>query len=311
MTRSSLPRAAAVMLALAPGLAGAEGLVGLDLDEPSGASGDRTRITIGYQTAHSDGNVDSDGEPLPGVKTDTRTLLLAIDHRFADKWSLHVSLPYVVKRSVGDPGVHNTRFLAVPRESDFIDDGDYHGAWQDWQAGVTYHGAWKGLAVRPHAVLTWPSHDYVFFASAAPGRYLRRLRVGADVSRRFGRSNVHWSAGYSYEFVEEVLGRNLDKHHYRLSAHWDVSPTWSLNAFGNARYSNGLDPSELAGKVPWSELWYQHDRMLKQNYALAGVGATWHFRDRWALSASTAWPVRAEGMHRVRQAWDFQVSRSF
>jgi len=122
---------------------------------------------------------------------------------------------------------------------------------------------------------------------------------------------VHWSAGYSYEFVENVLGRNLDKHHYRLSAHWDLSPTWSLNAFGNARYSNGLEPPELAGKVPRTELWYQHDRMLKQNYALAGVGATWQFRERWALSAATAWPVKAEGMHRIRQGWDFQLSRSF
>ena len=311
MSRPSIARRCAALLALAPAVAAADGLVGLDLDEPSGADGDRTRITVGFQTGHSDGNVDGDGNPGPGAKTDTRTALLAIDHRFADKWSLHVSLPYVVKRAVGDPGVHNAQFLVEPHDSAFIDDGDYHGAWQDWQVGVTYHTDWNGLAIRPHAVLTWPSHDYVFFAGAAPGRYLRRLRVGADLSRRFGRSNVHWSAGYSYEFVEEVLGRNLDKHHYRLSAHWDVSPSWSLNAFGNARYSNGLEPAELAGKVPWSELWYQHDRLLKQNYALAGVGATWRFRDRWALSASTAWPVRAEGMHRIRQAWDFQLSRSF
>lgn len=306
-----MSRAAAVLLALAPTTAWADGLVGLDLDEPSGATGDRTRITIGFQSVHSDGNVDGDGNPRPGVKTDTRNLLLAIDHRFADNWSLHVSLPYILKRSVGDPGLHNTRFLTVPRDANFLDDGDYHGAWQDWQFGVTYHGAWKGLDVRPHAVLTWPSHDYTFFASAAPGRYLRRLQLGADVSRRFGRSNVHWSAGYSYEFVEQVLGRNLDKHHYRLSTHWDVSPTWSLTAFSNARYSNGIEISELAGKVPRSELWYQHDRMAKHNYVLAGVGATWHFRDRWTLSTSSAWPVRADSMHRVRKAWDLQVSRSF
>ena len=300
-----------MLLALAPVTAWADGLVGLDLNGPSGAAGNRTRITIGFQSAHSDGNVDAQGKAGPGAKTDTRNLLLAIDHRFADKWSLQASLPYILKRSVGDPGLHNTRFLTVPRDADFLDDGDYHGAWQDWEVGVTYHGAWRGLDVRPHAVLTWPSHDYTFFASAAPGRYVRKLRLGADVSRRFGRSNVHWSAGYSYEFVEHVLGRNLDKRHYRLSAHWDVSPTWSLNAFTNARYSNGIEKSDLAGQVPRSELWYQHDRMLTQNYVLAGVGATWRFRDRWALAASTAWPVKVETMHRIRNAWDLQVSRSF
>lgn len=301
----------AVALALVAAPAHADGLAGFDLDAPTGVAGDRGRITIGFQSIHSDGGVDGGGNATPGVRTDTRNLMLALDYRFADHWSLHVSLPYIYKRSVGDPGIHNTRFLTVPRDSNFIDDGDYHGAWQDWQLGVTYHAHWKGLDVRPHAVLTWPSHDYVFFASAAPGRYLRKLRVGADVSRRFGRSNLHWSAGYSYEFVEEVMGYNLDKHHYRLSGRWDVTPSWSLNVFMNARYSNGIEPSDLAGRVPRSELWYQHDRLLKHNYVLAGVGATWRINDRWALSGSAAQPVRADSMHRVRHAFDLQVSRSF
>lgn len=311
MTKPSCPLAAALLLAFAPAAAWCDDLAGLNLDQPSGTAGNRTQLTIGFQASHSDGNVDADGKASPGAKTDTRTLLLSLDHRFADHWSLQVSLPYVLKRSVDDPGLHNTRFLTVPRESQFIDDGDYHGAWQDWQVGVTYHGAWKGLDVRPHAVLTWPSHEYVFFASAGPGRYLRRLRLGADVSRRFGSSNLHWSAGYSYELVEKVLGYNLNKNHYRLSARWDVSPTWSLAAFGTARYSNGIERKDLAGQVPRTELWFQHDRLTTQNYVLAGVGATWRFRERWALSASTAVPVRAESMHRVQNTWDLQVSRSF
>jgi hypothetical protein len=122
---------------------------------------------------------------------------------------------------------------------------------------------------------------------------------------------VHWSAGYSYEFVEEVMGRDLDRQHYRLSTHWDVSPSWSLTAFANARYAEGIEPTDLAGQVPRSELWYQHDRLLKQNFLLAGIGATWRVNDRWALSGSTAWPLEAESMHRIRHAWDLQLSRSF
>jgi hypothetical protein len=42
--------------------------------------------------------------------------------------------------------------------------------------------------------------------SAATGQRLKRLRLGFDASRRLGRSNFHYSAGYSYELVEEVLG---------------------------------------------------------------------------------------------------------
>ena len=306
--------AAAGVLALAsaamPGRAGAAGLDGLDFDTPSGAEGDRGRVTVGFQSVYTDGGVDGDGDAGPGVRTDTRNLLLALDYRFAEHWSVHLSLPYIVKRSLGDPGLHDPARLAAPYDGEFLDDGDWHGAWQDWQLGVTYLGHWHGFDVRPHAVLTWPSHDYTYFASAAPGRHLRKLRVGADVSRRFGRTNLHWSAGYSYEFVEEVLGRNLDKHHYRLSTRWDLSPAWSLDAFANARYSNGITPADLAGQVPRSELWHHHDQLLRHNYVLAGLGASWRFADRWALSASSAWPVRADRMPRVRHAWDLQLSRA-
>lgn len=301
--------AAMLLLGLAPLAAQADGIEGLVLD--GDGQGERGRISLGFQSVHTDGSVDGSGNPGPGVRTDTRNLLLAIDYRLAEKWSLHLSIPFINKRSLGDPGLHNVRFLAVPRESAFIDDGDWHGAWQDWQLGLSYHTHWHGLKVQPHAVLTWPSHDYVFFASAAPGRHLRKLRVGTDVGRRFGQGNVHWSLGYSYEFVEKVLGYDLDKHHYRASLRWDVSPTWALHGFANARYSQGIKPTDLAGRVPWSELWYQHDRLLRHNYVLAGVGATWRVNDDWSLSASSAWPVQSDSMHRVRHAWDLQLSRRF
>lgn len=297
-------------LALLPAVAFA-GPDDFDLSQWTSTEQNRGRITIGFQSAHTDGGVDGEGNPGPGVRTDTHNLLLALDYHFKPKWSLHVSLPYVHKRSLGDPGLHNPALLARPRDGEFLDDGDWHGAWQDWQFGTTYHGHWRGFAVRPHAVLTWPSHDYTFFASAAPGRRLKSLRVGADISRRIGRSNVHWSTGYSYEFVENVMGMSLDKQHYRLSTRWDLSPTWSLNAFATARYSQGIEPRDLAGMVPRSELWYQHDRLLEHNYVLAGIGATWRFGEHWALSGSTSRPLHAESMHRLRSTWDVLLSRSF
>lgn len=297
-------------LALSPGLAWGDGIDGLALDGGGDEDGGRGRFTIGFQSVHTDGNVDGSGNALPGARTDTRNLLFAVDYRIAGRWWLHASIPFVDKRALDDPGVHNTRFLASPRDSAFIDDGDWHGAWQDWQLGLSHHGHWKGLKVQPHAVLTWPSHDYVFFASAAPGRRLHKLRLGVDVGRRFGRGNVHWSLGYSYEFVEKVLDYDLDKHHYRASLRWDVSPTWSLSAFATGRYSQGIRPSDLAGRVPWSELWYQHDRLLRHNYVLAGTGASWRVNDDWSLSASAAWPVQSDSMHRIRNAYELQRSEA-
>lgn len=273
-------------------------------------------ISAGFQSVHTKGSLDGGGEDTPFLRnlvTDTRSLTLSVDYRWAERWSLYASLPYIRKRALNDPGAHNPAALARPHpESEFLDDGRYHGTWQDWQFGVTYHTRLAGFDVRPHAVLTYPSRDYTFFATAAAGQRLTRLRLGFDASRRLGRSNFHYSAGYSYEFVEEVLGVHLDKHHLRLSGRYDFSPQWAANLFVIGRDAHGIDPSVFfPERALGSELWYQHDRLLRQNYALAGIGATWRFNDIWSASASTSRMVWGDSIHDIRYVYDVQVTRGF
>ena len=75
----------------------------------------------------------------------------------------------------------NQALLVVPHpESAFLDDGQYHSAWQDWQLGLTHHAALGTLDIASHAVLTYPSHDYVFFASAPVGQRLKKFRIGVN-----------------------------------------------------------------------------------------------------------------------------------
>ena len=58
-----------------------------------------------------------------------------------------------------------------------LNDGQYHSAWQDWQLGLTHRAT---LDIAPHAVLAYPSHDYVFFASAPVGQRLKKFRIGVN-----------------------------------------------------------------------------------------------------------------------------------
>lgn len=302
---------APVLALLAPAAALADELTSLHLHDFD-QERNRGRITLGFQNVHTDGGLDGAGNPGPGAQTDTYSMMLGLDYRFADRWMAHAAIPFIRKRAVNDPGAHNPDRLIEPRpESRFLDDGRYHGAWQDWQLGVSHHAHLAGFGVRSHAVLTWPSHDYTFFASAAVGQRLKRLRIGADASRRLARSNFHYSLGYSYEFVEKVMGENLDKHHYRLSGRYDFSPEWSAVAFVNARRGNGLEPADFFGQPIVTERWYQHDRLLRHNFTLGGVGATWRFDDRWSASLSTARLIRGDSMHRIRYAHDLQIARDF
>ncbi len=280
------------------------------------APANRGWITVGVQMVHTQGSLDDSGSGVPFLRTletDTRSMTLGLNYRLGERWLLHASLPYIRKRAVNDVGMHNPLALAEPRpDSQFLDDGAYHGTWQDWQLGVTWLTQVAGFDIAPHAVLTYPSRDYTFFASAAAGQRLTRLRLGADVSRRLGRSNFHYSAGYSYEFVERVLGNNLDKHHFRLSGHYDFSPQWSMNAFVNRRRGQGGVPSDFFAEAGrGSEIWYQHDRLLRQNHGFAGVGATWRFNETWSIAASTSRMVWGDSMHDVRYAHELRLTRGF
>lgn len=284
-----------------------------DFDGPGPARG---RISLGFQAVHSEGSLDGGGAKTPFLRnlaTDTRSMTLSVDYRLNDRWSLYASLPYIRKRAVRDAGVHNPAALAVPRpDSTFLDNGRYHDTWQDWQLGVNYDTRLVGFDVRPHAVLTYPSHDYTFFASSAAGQRLKRFRLGFDASRRLGRSNFHYLAGYSYEFVEKVLGENLDKHHVRLSGRYDFSPQLSANVFASGRRGQGGVPSDFfRERAIGSERWYQHDRLLRQNYGFAGVGATWRFNDTWSVSASTSQMVWGDSIHDIKYAHEVQLTRGF
>lgn len=282
--------------------------------EPASRHG---QISIGYQVAHTEGLVNQDGAHFfDSFATDVQSLNLDVDYWLGERWSVHASLPFIRKRSVNDPGSHNLNILTVPHpESRYIDDGEYHGAWQDWSLGVEYHASLGTFEVTPHLYIGYPSHDYTFFAAAAVGQNLKKARLGADVSQRVGRSNFHYSVGYSYEFVEEVFDINTDKQHFRLSAWYDFSPQLSARVFANGRKGKGLTNADVnridPGPNRTSELWYQHDRLLTYDYAIAGIGSTWRFNERWAVSASAASMVWVRVNYDLKYAYELQLLRSF
>ena len=278
------------------------------------------QVSIGFQAARTEGLVSGTGDHFcNGCATDVRSMNLGIEYWLDDHWSVHASLPFISKRALNDPGFHNQNLLDVPHpESDFIDDGQYHSAWQDWQLGLTHHASVGAFDIASHVVLTYPSHDYIFFASAPVGQGLKKLRIGADLSQRLGQSNFHCSVGYSYEFVEQVRegpvrGINTDNQYLRLSAWYDFSPQLTARVFANRRTGNGLTNNGMnrLDSEKRTEWWYQHDRLLQYNYAIAGLGSTWRFNEQWSVSASAATMVWVRVNHNMKYAYELQLMRDF
>jgi hypothetical protein len=275
------------------------------------ASGQRGTISMAYQNLHSSGLILQNGVNNHGAITDTHSLRLSIDYMLDDGWELHAVLPFISKRSLHDNGSHDPLDLVQPHpESQFLDDGQYHGALQDVQLGVSRHIELGRYRLEPHATLTWPSHDYTFFANAAVGQHLRKLKLGADVTRQLAGSNFYWSAGYDYEFVEKVMGIGIDKQHARLTGGYYFSPAWSGRVFAVMRRSQGRD-ADFFSPASQNEYWYRHDQLSRHNYAIAGFGVTWRINDRYALSGTAGKMVWGRTIHELKSAYELELSRGF
>ena len=275
-----------------------------------GEEGVRGQMSLVFQTLHTDGLILGNGVNNNGAITDTHSLTMALDYRVSDRWEVHASLPYVRKRSLRDPGSHDPSRLKQPHpDSRFLDDGNYHGSWQDWALGVSWAGQWRAFDIEPSATLVLPSHDYTFFANAAPGQRLYRLRLGVDATHRLPASNLYYSVGYSYELVEKVMGIHLDKQHARATVGYYFNPYLSGRAFAQGRWGQGRD-SQFFSPARADEYWYYHDQLSRHDYAIAGLGATWRFNDRWALSLTGATMVWGRTVHELEYAYDVQIARA-
>ncbi len=283
-----------------------------DFLSPAGADGQsRGTIAVGYQFQHTKGLILDNGD-IPGdTTTDTHIAYLSLDYRLSDRWEAHAEIPFIRKRSSGGPGAHRPDLLTVPHpEAEFLDDGNYHGAWQDWILGVSYHTEWGRFGVEPHLIATIPSHDYSHFANAAIGQNLWRLKLGLDVTRRLESSNVYYSAGYSYEVWERVLGTSLNKHYFRASAGYFFGPRVSGRVFLNARRGQGLTTTEV-GSDRTSELWYQHDRLSEHDYAIVGISASYRITDAYSVSVTGARMVWGRSVHDLKYAYGVELARGF
>ena len=122
--------------------------------------------------------------------TNTQVALLSVSYALNERWSVFASLPYVRKRFKsevpwgGDPHNPNDPYWVdfVPPDKRFWDDGDYHGALQDFSIGVSYRIAKGPWTLNPYISYGVPASDYPIFAKAAIGRHLWTIPVGTSIS---------------------------------------------------------------------------------------------------------------------------------
>jgi hypothetical protein len=193
-------RSCAFILACSVGVA--HSLYGQAWLPPRGAGS----VTVAYQHINVRDHFRGDGSRVDLGRIYSRSLLFLVDYGLTDSLAVNLSVPYVRAKYVGDRYAHRPDLIAVPTNARFLDDGAYHGFLQDIGFGVRYNIATRPVTLTPFIGANLPSHDYPFFAHAAPGRNLRQIvfggNVGGQIESFFPRSYFH--ARYSYGVTERV-----------------------------------------------------------------------------------------------------------
>lgn len=268
-------------------------------------------IAVSYQYQTADSLQSTVGEIDIGP-VDTHSLNLEIVYSLTNRWTLVAGLPYVLRRYQG-PLQHDPLLLDPPRpDIENVDQGDWNAAFQDFYLGASYR-AIEGptFAVEPHLFLSVPSHDYPFFGNAAVGQGQKRIEIGSSFTLAPGLSDAYYGLDVSYAFVEQVLNTNVN--HWRINAEigYFFAPRLTGRVFALVKEGNGLDFPDDFPPPRTDERWYQHDRIVKHNYVIAGVGLDWLLSDRYEISASLMRMTHAEVIHIMDYAIDLTLSRSF
>jgi hypothetical protein len=132
-----------------------------------------------------------------------------------------------------------------------------------------------------------PSHDYNFRGEAALGRNLREERIGIDAARRLDAISRSLSiqGGYSYAFVEKVMGISTNRSNAHLEGDYSIrrrllvsGQVFWQRTHGGLRFGSPSSADLVfPGEVNTPELLYQHDRLLRDNYWHVGGGLGYSF----------------------------------
>ena len=276
-------------------------------------------IRLDYYYVHT-GEFVSDAYTFDAGTTDTHALQLSGVFALNEKWKIYVSIPYVRKRLV-DPigyGTHNPQvdfYEYTPPDLRFVDDGDYHGGFQDLSVGVQYLALDGPLRVSPFVTYGTPVSNYPIYGSAIIGAGLNVLHLGVSLDFTPYFSDWNFQADISYAISEEVLGVDLNYWLMYLSASYYVTPRFAPRLFLTSRITpNALNyPEDFE---PYEEKYdnengWRHDQTIKHEFINVGLGFDYIVSERYGISAIYYRTVRANNLLEIDKAFSLGLTRRF
>src|SRR5262245_7209304 len=256
-----------------------------------------------FSANHYFGTVNpGEGSTIDVGHTRGNSIAFAVGYGITDRLAFSFGIPYQIYKYYGD----------FPHPS-VLDDGQYHGTWQDYHIGLAYQAVLGAtFAVSPFIVGVIPSHDYEFFAHAAPGKDLHEIRLGFGAGSRLDQlvPGSYVQGDYSYAFVEKVQGIHHDRSDFGLEIGYFVTPELRARVLGTGYYTHGGLVFHTPFDLP-PELLPYHDQIGHSSQVNFGGGLSYALTGAIEVYAIYAKSVWGRDGHKIDNGLNFGFTWSF
>jgi len=264
-------------------------------------------VSMTYQNYYVKGHwVGPQGVRTDNGGTHSKSLVAEVDWGLPRSIGLNVGLPFIASKYTGSSVYFVNGQKTTPGP---LDDGSYHGAFQDLHVEVRRAIEFGRSAVSPFAGLALPTHEYETQGEAVPGRHRTEFQFGATA----GTDISNWlPSGYVHA-------------RYSLSAAEQIADLPSLRSLVDVEVGSGLTRRlGLRGVATWQirhkgptqqELvdhgWTTHDRFVVSNYFNLGGGVTIRLTPSTELSGTWVSAMTGSFGAHIAQLLNVTLSHEF
>lgn len=251
-----------------------------------------------------------------------QTITLEGSYFVADNWEVRASIPFSRAKADGMqqhpklPSQCNADFTVCAIT--FVDNGNYHSTWANWDFGVTYHTIiGDNYHLAPALDVYVPSHNYPFYGSAVVGQRETQYGISIELEHQFDFSNFYYTVAYQYVIKPRTLGIDSNYNDFAFDLGYFINPRLGIRLITDTRIGHGLTDADVGasfktyGGIDNNPVWALHDKVRLQNHANVGMGIDYAINDRYSAAFSTLTSVWGQSNARLANGIDLKLTRSF
>ncbi len=262
-------------------------------------------VSITYENYCNVGHYDVLGRQNTNGGTHSSIVLAQVDYGITGKLGVNVTLPFIASKYTGSETYFVGGNLTARGP---LDDGTYHGAFQDLRIELRRRFALGPVDAAPFVAVVIPTHGYETVGEAVPGRHRHDFQAGVAAGGAMlpflPATSLH--ARYGFAAAELVYGFTHARSNIEVSGEHMVTRRLVLNGSAGWQITHSAPGiRELAGD------WVHHDRLIGASYTNVGGGFSLLLTRSASLHAAWVQTVKGhDGAHRSGMfasglTWDF------